>query len=130
MNRENNKNFEKIRDFTDLKVWQESHRLALLVYAETKIFPKEEIFGLTGQMRRAAISISSNIAEGFGRKNYKEKVQFYCLSLGSLYELRSQILLGKDVNYLSTQSFGKLEEQTINTQKLLNAFISKSKSFL
>lgn len=102
----------------------------LLVYSETQKFPKEEIFGLTSQMRRAAVSISSNIAEGFGRKNYKEKAQFYFLSLGSLYKLQNQIILARDIHYISSENFDKLLEQPFSVQRLFNAFISKTKSFI
>jgi len=89
----------KIKSFTDLKAWQEAHKLVLMIYKISKSFPKEEIFGLTSQIRRAAISITSNIAEGFSRKSYLEKIQFYFTSLGSLSEVQSQLLIAKDVNY-------------------------------
>ena len=74
----------KIKDFKDLNSWQEAHKLVIMIYEKTKIFPREEMFGLTNQMRRAAISVTSNIAEGFGRQGYKEKIQFYYLAQGSL----------------------------------------------
>ena len=77
-------NNQKIKSFTDLKTWQEGHQIVILVYKITKEFPKEEIFGLVSQMRRAVVSITSNIAEGFGRQTYKEKVQFYYIAQGSL----------------------------------------------
>lgn len=76
----------KIKSFTDLNVWKEGHKLVLQVYKLTKEFPKEELFGLTNQIRRAAVSITSNIAEGFSRHSYKEKLQFYSTALGSLTE--------------------------------------------
>lgn len=129
MNREEKNDSDKIRDFTDLKVWQGAHKLVLLIYSETNKFPKAEIFSLTSQMRRAAVSISSNIAEGFGRKNFKEKAQFYFLSLGSLYELQSQIMVARDIHYISLEDFDKLSEQSANVQRLLNAFINKTRSF-
>ncbi len=72
----------KIKEFTDLLVWQEAHTLVLLVYAATRTFPKEELFGLTSQMRRAAVSITSNIAEGFGRHGYREKIHFFIFLMG------------------------------------------------
>jgi len=74
----------KIEEFTDLIVWQEGHKLVLQIYKITKLFPKEETYSLTDQMRRAAVSVTSNIAEGFGRQGMKEKVQFYFLAKGSL----------------------------------------------
>lgn len=73
---------EKIKSFTQLIVWQESHQLVLLIYEITKLFPKDELFGLISQMRRSAVSITSNIAEGFSRQSFKEKVQFYSIALG------------------------------------------------
>ncbi|MBI4599730.1 four helix bundle protein [Candidatus Uhrbacteria bacterium] len=76
-----------MRSFTDLKAWQEGHTLVLKIYKITQSFPKEEQFGLTNQLRRAAVSLTSNIAEGFGRGSYKEKAQFYSIALGSLTEV-------------------------------------------
>ncbi len=70
-------NGEKIKTFTDLKAWQEGHKLVILIYKIIKLFPKEETYSLVDQMRRAATSVTSNIAEGFGRHSYKEKIQFY-----------------------------------------------------
>lgn len=79
---------KKIKSFTDLKAWKEGHKLVLLIYQITKDFPENEIYLLTSQIRRAASSITANIAEGFGRKSYKEKIQFYYKSQGSLNELK------------------------------------------
>ena len=76
--------YKQIKEFTDLIVWQKGHKLVLTVYLVTKKFPREELFGLSSQMRRAGVSITSNIAEGFGRKGFKEKIQFYYLAKGSL----------------------------------------------
>ena len=121
---------QKIREFTDLKVWQESHKLVILIYKETKNFPKEEIFSLTNQMRRAAISISSNIAEGFGRQSYKEKIQFYYLAHGSLVELKNQLFIARDILYTTVVNFEILMEQVAQVQRLLQGLISKSKTFL
>src|SRR3989338_7264449 len=90
-----------ILSFTDLRVWQEGHKLVLMVYRETKHFPDEERFGLTSQVRRSAVSVTSNIAEGFGRFSYKEKLQFYHTSLGSLFELQNQLIIARDIGYLS-----------------------------
>lgn len=125
---EYNKN--KIRSFTDLQVWQEAHRLVLVVYKITKKFPKQELFGLVSQIRRAAVSITSNIAEGFSRRGYKEKLQFYYVSLGSLTEIQNQLLIAKDLDYLNQAEFNKIAEQAISVHKLLNSFISKTKTFI
>ena len=80
--------------------------------------------------RRAASSITSNIAEGFGRQTYKEKVQFYYLASGSLTELKNQLFIARDVGYLQPQSYNELNDQLETTHKLLNAFITKTKSFI
>lgn len=90
----------KIRSFSDLKAWQESYKLTLVIYEITNKFPKEEIYSLTSQMRRAVISISSNIAEGFSRSTSKDKIQFYTIAQGSLTELHSQIMIAKGLNYI------------------------------
>jgi four helix bundle protein len=113
----------KIRSFRDLIVWQESHKLVLLVYEITKVFPKDEIFGLVSQMRRAAVSISSNIAEGFARNSKLEKIQFYSTAKGSLTELENQLLISKDINYLSTERYEKADGQITSVHKLINASI-------
>lgn len=91
-------------------------------------FPKSEIYGLTSQMRRSAISVTSNIAEGFSRKGKKEKLQFYFMASGSLSELLNQVIIAKDVNYLNQKEFIALQNQTIESHKLLNALIRSTKS--
>ncbi len=120
---------KKIQSFTDLEVWQEAHKLVLLVYKTTKNFPKEELFGLVSQLRRAAVSITSNIAEGFSRYSYKEKAQFYSMALGSLTELQNQLVIGRDVGYLNKEVFIQLSEQSVVVHKLLNAFIKRTREF-
>ncbi|EKD85886.1 MAG: S23 ribosomal protein [uncultured bacterium] len=119
----------KITNFKDLYAWQEGHKLVLLIYKLTEKFPQKEMFGLTNQMRRAAVSITSNIAEGFSRRSYKDKSQFYSMALGSLTELQNQLLVAKDVDYLSDSSFEKTSEQTITVSKLINGLIKKSKTY-
>lgn len=88
---------KKIQNFRDLIVWQESRDLAVTVYRFMKIFPKDEVFCLVSQMRRAVVSISSNIAEGFGRSTAKDRVKFYCIARGSLLELESQVLIAENI---------------------------------
>ncbi len=120
----------KIKTFTDLKTWQEGHKLVIMIYKTTKMFPKEETYSITDQMRRAATSVTSNVAEGFGRQYYKEKIQFYYLAQGSLTELKNQIIIAKDVEYLSEKDFLSLVEQANFTHQLLQGLLKKSKSFL
>lgn len=91
----------KISDFTDLIVWQEAHKLVVTIYLHTHKFPQSEAFGISSQMQRCAVSITSNIAEGFARKSKKEKLQFYYISLSSLSELRNQLIICKDLKYLT-----------------------------
>lgn len=125
-----NKDNKKIKEFTDLNAWQEAHKLVLIIYKVTKNFPKEELFGLVSQMRRSAVSITSNIAEGFGRQGYKEKIQFYYLAQGSLTELKNQIIIAKDIGYFEKQTFQDLFTQANMSHKLLQGLITKSKTFL
>lgn len=120
----------KIKSFTDLNVWKEGHLLALQVYKATKSFPKEERYSLVDQMRRSASSVTANVAEGFGRQGYKEKVQFYYLAQGSLTELKNFILLAKDLSYLDHQDYVLISDQADLTHKLLQGFIKKTKSYL
>ena len=110
----------------DLKAWQEGHRLVLAIYKATKEFPRDEQFGLTNQIRRSAVSVTSNISEGFSRQFSKEKTQFYAIALGSLTELQNQIFIAKDVEYLSEPDFQKIAEQTIVVSKIINGLIKSS----
>jgi four helix bundle protein len=116
------------KSFTDLIVWQKSHRLILDLYQNTENFPKEEIFGLTNQMRRCSVSISSNIAEGFGRKSPKEKTNFFFISKGSLLELQNQMLISKDLGFLSEKNFNLMYNQSVEIHKMLNSLIAKTGS--
>lgn len=119
---------KKIKSFTDLIVWQQAHQLVLSIYQITKNFPKEERYSLIDQLRRAAISITSNIAEGFSRQTYKEKCQFYYQSLGSLTEIQNQLLVARDIGYMNQKTFKQIANQTISVQKLLSLLITKTKS--
>ena len=121
---------KKIEDFTDLLAWKEGHELVKLVYKYTKTFPKDEIYGITNQIRRAAVSVTSNIAEGFGRKGYKEKINFYYHSQGSLIELKNQLIIARDVGYLNKNDYEEIISQARKTHQLLQGLISKSKSIL
>lgn len=110
----------KIESYKDLEAWQEGHKLVLIVYGVTKSFPDEETFGLVSQMRRAAISVTSNIAEGFGLGSTKEKIRFYDVARGSLIELDNQTTVSLDVGYLQKSDFDKMESQIVTVHKLIN----------
>lgn len=118
---------KKIRSFRDLNVWKEGHVLVLMVYKATEEFPKRETYSLIDQMRRAAVSITSNIAEGFSRRGLKEKIQFYAMSQGSLTELYNQVIVSRDVGYLSGESLTRIESQLIIVNKLINGLIKGAK---
>jgi len=111
---------DKIRSFTDLNAWKEGHKLVLMIYKISEIFPSKEVFGLTNQMRRASVSITSNIAEGFGRNTVKDKCQFYFMAYGSLTELQNQLIIARDIKYLNKENFKKVADQTIIVAKLIN----------
>ena len=110
-----------IQSFRDLIAWQEAHKLALLVYKNTETFPHKETFGITNQMRRASVSIPSNIAEGFGRSTIKDKNQFYSIAHGSLMELESQVLIARDVRYLSEPKTSEIISQIQSVGRILVA---------
>ena len=118
---------DKIKDFTQLIVWQKGHALVLLIYCETGKFPKSEVYALTSQMRRAAVSITSNIAEGFSRRSPKEKIQFYSMSLGSLTELQNQCIISQDIKYIAESDVQKILPRVIEIHKMLNGLIKSIK---
>jgi len=119
-----------IQSFTDLNAWKLGHEVVLLVYKYTKEFPKDEIFGLVSQMRRSAVSITSNIAEGFSRYSWKEKHQFYRTALGSLTELQNQLLVARDVGYMSNNDFQLIAGKSIDASKLINGLLKKSTAMM
>ncbi len=120
-------NDNKIKSFTDLNAWREGHKLVLMIYKITNEFPKEERYSLIDQMRRASVSITSNIAEGFSRNSYNEKIHFYGIAQGSTTELQNQIILSKDLNYTSINNFEDLFRQSVIVHKLLNGLIKGAK---
>jgi len=117
----------KIRSFQDLIAWQEGHKLAITIYTITEKFPSRESHSLVDQMRRCAVSITSNVAEGFSRKSKKEKMQFYYTSLGSVTELQNQLILSRDIQYLDKLVFEDINTQIIKVHKLINGLIKSSK---
>lgn len=115
---------EKIECFEDLIVWQRSHELSLLIYKITKSFPNDEKFGLISQMRRAVVSVSANIAEGFKRRGFKDKINFYNTSQSSLTELHNYIILVKDLKYIDQNSLDIIKPYLKEIGKMLNGLIS------
>lgn len=111
-----------ITSFEDLTVWQESQLFAVNIYKVTKQFPKDELFALTSQLRRAASSISANIAEGFGRSSTKDKVHFYVMAYGSLLEVKNFLYLSEKLGYIQKFELDELILHSVSCQKLINAF--------
>ena len=112
-------------DFRKLHVWERSHRLTLEVYAATSSFPKDELFGLTSQVRRSAASIPANIAEGCGRNGDAELAQFMTIAMGSANELDYHLLLARDLGYLPPPRYDQLSIETQSIAKMLAAFITR-----
>jgi len=107
------------KSFQDLIVWQKAHQLVLLIYQYSEVFPKKEMFGLTSQLRRAAISVAANIAEGFKKRGKLDKMRFLNISQGSLEECKYYLILAKDLNYGDTIN---LTEKTEEVGRLLEAY--------
>jgi four helix bundle protein len=107
----------------DLNVWQESITLVTLLYDKTKSFPKDELYGLTSQIRRSAISIPSNIAEGAARESNKEFLRFLFIAQGSISELDTQLLIANNLNFLSKEDYVNLAEKLISIRKMLAGLI-------
>ena len=119
----NSDEIKKIQKFTDLIVWQEGHKLVLMIYKMTKSFPNEEKFGLIDQLRRASVSFTSNIAEGFSRKSAKEKTQFYNMAKASMTEIQNQLIIAKDVGYIAKEVFTEMGQQSVVANKLLSGLL-------
>jgi four helix bundle protein len=112
-----------IKKFTDLDAWKEAHRLTLLVYKYTKNFPKDEIYGLRQQLRRAAVSIESCIAEGFARFHYKSRLNFYYDARASIREVQSQTITSYDLRYFTKKKYEEIMEQSEKTAIILAGLI-------
>ena len=112
------------KEYTELEVWVESRKMVNLIYEKTKGFPKEELFGLTNQIRRSSVSVPSNIAEGLGRKSKNDTLHFLHVSRGSLYELETQIYLSFDQCYIEKDDLEQILNQILTCKKLLNGFIN------
>jgi four helix bundle protein len=111
---------QKILNFTDLLAWQEAHKVVVKVYKITSTFPVNEQFGLVSQMRRSSISITSNIAEAFGRWSKKEKDQFFSIASGSASELLNQLMAARDIHLITNSVYQEVSTMVVTAHKLLN----------
>jgi four helix bundle protein len=116
-----------MKTFRELIVWQKSVELVTNIYSVTQVFPKEEIYGLTNQIRRAAVSIPSNIAEGFGRDSKKEFKRFLLISMGSIFEIQTQLEIAKNLNFFSKEEYLTTFNSTREIEAMLSALIRKLK---
>lgn len=121
---------QKITSYRDMEVWRKGRELARMIYARTAQFPSSEQFGITNQMRRAAVSIPSNIAEGFGRATAKEKSQFYHVAKGSLAELETQSYIASDIGHLQESDLEDIIRLASLTHRLLQGLIKANKERL
>lgn len=118
----------RVKSYKDLIVWQKSFDLSLQIYKITKVFPKDEIYGLVSQMRRCAVSIPSNIAEGYGRNRRKEYVKFLQIGYASGAELETQLLLAKELGYIKIDKYKLVNDLMQEVMKMLNVLIRKLKA--
>lgn len=114
-----------MKDFRNLAVWEKAHGLAMAVYRETANFPAAERYGLVRQLRRAAVSVPANIAEGCGRRGDRELARFLEVAMGSASELEYEILLARDLGMLGTAAHADLERRVVEVKRMLAAFIGK-----
>ena len=114
-----------MKDFKDLRVWEKAHSMTIGVYKATKEFPREELFGITSQMRRAASSIGANIAEGTGRRSDGELTRYLHIARGSAAELEYHLLLARDLDLLSTAKFDLMRRQVDEVQRMLTSLIQQ-----
>lgn len=114
-----------LKSYKELIVWQKAMQLVKEVYFLTDKFPRSEIYGLSSQMRRAAVSVPSNIAEGYGRKSPKEYAQFYSIAYGSSLELETQTIIAKELRLADNKDFSKVEQLLKEVSKMLNSMTTR-----
>lgn len=112
-----------LKNYKELKVWQKAYEICIGIYKVTKNFPNEEKYGLTSQIRRASVSVPSNIADGYGRKTTSEYIQALYIAYGSLCELETQILLSGDLGYITNENLNKLHKNIEENKRMLKALI-------
>jgi four helix bundle protein len=113
-----------MKDFKERKVWQKAHSLTVAIYSASRSLPREEIYGLTGQLRRAAVSVGANIAEGCGRRSDGELVRFLQIARGSAAEVEYHLLLARDLRFLSDPEHKELERKLIEVQRMLTSLVT------
>lgn len=118
-----------LNNFKELTVWQKSFRLCLLVYKVTRDFPKDELYGIVSQIRRSAVSVPSNIAEGFSRRRKLEYIQFLHVACGSTAELETQLLIAKELTYINDKDYTEVVDLLGEVTKMLNALIVRVKAW-
>jgi four helix bundle protein len=114
---------DKINNFYELDAWKKGHELVLAIYRSTKSFPKDELYGVVSQLRRAVSSITANIAEGFARFHFKDKVRFYYQARGSIAEVQNFLFLARDLEYITKEQDKELREQADDVSRLINGLI-------
>ena len=119
------KKLKNMQTYRNLIVWQKAMSMVLLVYGETKGFPKEETFGLTSQIQRSVVSIPSNIAEGYGRNSTGDYIRFLQIASGSLYEFQTQLEISSQLGYLSEEKYVEINSLSIEIEKMLSSLLSK-----
>jgi four helix bundle protein len=117
-----------MKDFRSLLVWEKAHQLTLAVYAATKVYPKEELFGLTSQLRRACSSIAANIAEGCGKGSDPDFARYLQIAFGSACEVEYHLILSRDLSYLEPDQYTKINNDLLSVKKMLASLISKIKA--
>lgn len=116
---------EKIKSFKQLKIWQKGIEIVLAIYKITRRFPREEMYGLTSQMRMASLSVPSNIAEGFKQFHRKEYRQFLHIALGSLAELETQLIIAKELGFIRKEIMDEISEQLDHESKMIASLLKK-----
>lgn len=119
-----------VNDYKDLRVWQKGIDVAEQCYRLTKSFPKEEIYGLTSQIRRSAVSISSNIAEGYGRRSTAEYIRFLNIAQGSCNELKTQLIIAQRIGYCTSESIREINQELLSITRMLISLTNKLKEKL
>ena len=114
-----------VKDFHELKVWQKAHQLTLTIYQVTTAFPREELYGLTSQLRRSSSSIPANLAEGCGRNGDAEFARFSYIGMGSASELEYHLLLARDLKLIKPKDYGELAQRAVELKRMLSALIKK-----